>query len=89
GQRLVSINIKDSKTGNYSPIDLKKNYMMTTLEFIAKGSDNILAPPKDDIVVLDALDNLLINYIKKSKTITPIIEGRIQIVNKDLLLHLF
>ncbi|KXN68194.1 Metallo-dependent phosphatase, partial [Conidiobolus coronatus NRRL 28638] len=77
GQRLVSIDIKDSKTGNYSPIDLKKNYMMTTLDFIAKGGDNILAPPKDDIVVLDALDNLLINYIKKAKTITPVIEGRI------------
>ncbi|KXN68189.1 Metallo-dependent phosphatase [Conidiobolus coronatus NRRL 28638] len=83
GQRLVFVEIQDPVTNEYSQIDLKKTYKVATIDFISKGGDNILAPPVDDLALLEQLDQLMISYIKNAKTIVPKIEGRIQAVDKS------
>ncbi|KXN68190.1 Metallo-dependent phosphatase [Conidiobolus coronatus NRRL 28638] len=82
GQKLISIEIKDTKTGKFGPIELSKVYKMVTLDFIASGVNGIIAPGFKDVILLDQLDILFSDYIKKVKTITPTLEGRIQVAAK-------
>jgi len=72
GSRLISLEISGQ------PVDLTKTYRIGTVDFLAKGGDNQM-PAQDpaEIVTLDALDEVLLRYIRKKSPITAALEGRI------------
>ncbi|ORY71380.1 5'-nucleotidase [Pseudomassariella vexata] len=73
GSRLETITIGDS------PIDNSTTYTIVTIDFLAGGGDNIFEPV-DDLVVLDTLDEVLVEYIKAQSPIDIELDGRISTV---------
>ncbi|KAI9292749.1 Metallo-dependent phosphatase, partial [Neoconidiobolus thromboides FSU 785] len=82
--RLVSVDIlnRKTKTATYVKLDLEKVYTCTTLDFVATGGDNFIAPPVTDFAPLDAIDVIVSDYIKKYTPVSPYTDGRIKIVKK-------
>ncbi|KAI1774444.1 Metallo-dependent phosphatase [Hypoxylon cercidicola] len=73
GSRLVRLTIGDN------PVDQAAEYKFVTVDFIAGGGDNILVPV-DDVIVLDTMDEVLVDYIEKSSPINFQLDGRIATV---------
>lgn len=76
GSRVLNVEVRDRKTGVWSPLDLNKTYVMVTNDYIASGKDGYaaLAPIfKDPSRVEDTkllYTQSLIDYIKKTGTLT-------------------
>ncbi|KAJ1328967.1 5'-nucleotidase [Microdochium nivale] len=78
GSRLVRLSL--GAKGSLQPVDLDKEYTLVTVDFIAGGGDNILEPVKD-LVVLDTMEEVFINYLGSNSPITVELDGRIAIVS--------
>lgn len=70
GRMLVDARISGQR------IDPEKKYIIATVDFVATGGDNIL-PKRDDFVVLDTLDEVLVDYIKARTPLKNALEKRI------------
>ncbi|KAK1240543.1 hypothetical protein MKX07_004571 [Trichoderma sp. CBMAI-0711] len=70
----------DAKISGHS-IDPEKQYVIATVDFIASGGDNIL-PKRDDFVVLDTLDEVLVEYIQAKTPLKNALEKRVVKVGK-------
>ncbi|KAI1377070.1 Metallo-dependent phosphatase [Hypoxylon crocopeplum] len=73
GSRLVRLTIGDN------PVDTAAEYTIVTVDFIAGGGDNILEPV-EDVVVLDTMEEVLVDYIQKTSPIDFQLDGRIATV---------
>ena len=58
-------------------LDLTKQYKVVTIDFVAGGGDNFFSEAFANLVVLDMLDEVLVNYIEKTTPVDVRIEGRI------------
>lgn len=71
GSKLVNVTIGGK------PLDVqRKEYRVVTVDFLAGGGDNIFVPVKD-LATLDALDEVLVNYIKNKSPLTAELEKRV------------
>lgn len=76
GSRVKSIEVRDRKTGTWSPIDMNKTYIMVTNDYIASGKDGyatLAEVSKDPSKVEDTkllYTHSLIDYIKSVKTVS-------------------
>ena len=76
GQRVTNVEVRDRKTGVWSPIDPAKTYVMVTNDYIASGKDGYLAlapifatPSRvEDTKLL--YTQSLVDYIKKTGSLT-------------------
>jgi len=72
GHRVWEVNI------NGKPIDPDKTYTLATNDFMAAGGDQyVMFKDKKNVGEFEALNEILVNYIKKSGEISPEVEGRI------------
>ena len=74
GERLVRVSVDGEG------IDLDKIYTVVTIDFLAGGGDNFFEPI-DNLVVLDTLDEVLVEYIKKKSPVDFELDGRIAVVD--------
>ncbi|KAH6662640.1 5'-nucleotidase [Plectosphaerella plurivora] len=74
GSRLVDLTIDGE------PIDLTRNYVIATLDFLAGGGDNIFTI-HTGFAPLDLQDEVLIRYLREFNPIDAAIEGRIEVVS--------
>ncbi|KAI1480356.1 Metallo-dependent phosphatase [Daldinia eschscholtzii] len=74
GERLVRLTI-----GN-KPVDEETQYTVVTVDFITGGGDNIVEPVQD-VVILDTLDEVLVDHIRKASPIDFKLDGRIATVS--------
>lgn len=58
-------------------LDLTKEYKVVTIDFVAGGGDNFFAEAISNLVVLDTLDEVLVNYIKEKTPVDVQLESRI------------
>ncbi|KAI1817198.1 Metallo-dependent phosphatase [Poronia punctata] len=77
GNRLVSLKV-DGKDVDKN--DKDKKYTVVTIDFVAGGGDNFFGPI-DDLVVLDTLDEVLVEYIKEQSPVDFELDGRITAVD--------
>ncbi|CAG8570733.1 9020_t:CDS:2 [Ambispora leptoticha] len=77
-KRVVEVKIRDPSTKEYTMLDPKQVYTLTTLDFVANTGDGILATPIEGLVPLDAIDKVVNDYIAEQKVITPYLDGRIK-----------
>ncbi|KAI5865212.1 Metallo-dependent phosphatase [Durotheca rogersii] len=73
GQRLVRLTIGGA------PVDLTREYVVVTVDFLTGGGDNIFEPV-NDVVALETMDEVLVSYIRNNSPIDFELEGRIAIV---------
>ncbi|KAI1099329.1 Metallo-dependent phosphatase [Jackrogersella minutella] len=73
GSRLVRLSIGDK------PVDTGAEYKLVTVDFIVGGGDNIVVPI-EDAVILDNMEEVLVDYIRKTSPIDFQLDGRIAIV---------
>ncbi|CAG8738206.1 6001_t:CDS:2, partial [Ambispora leptoticha] len=76
--RVLEVNIQNSDTEIFEPLDLKKIYKIVTVDFIANTGDGLIPYPIQDLVPFDNLDVALTNYIQDQKVVSPYLDGRIQ-----------
>lgn len=74
GDRLVSLEISGKD------VDLEEMYTVVTIDFLAGGGDNFIEA-REDLVVLDTLDEVLVDYIKDNTPIDFELDGRIAVVD--------
>ena len=76
GSRVKSVEVRDRKTGTWSPIDMNKTYIMVTNDYIASGKDGyatLAEVSKDPSKVEDTkllYTQSLIDYIKLVKNVS-------------------
>lgn len=75
GKRLASLEISGKE------VDKSAKYTVVTIDFVAGGGDNFFGPI-ENLVVLDTLDEVLVEYIKKNTPIDFELDGRIAIVGE-------
>lgn len=65
GKRVLAIQIKNHKTGNYDKLDLAKTYYLTTNDFLAAGGDGytMLGGPREEGPSMDVAFE---DYLKKA-----------------------
>ncbi|KAJ4412565.1 hypothetical protein N0V85_003658 [Neurospora sp. IMI 360204] len=63
-------------------LDLTKQYKVVTIDFVAGGGDNFFSEAFGNLVVLDTLDEVLVNYIKEKTPVDVRLEGRIAAYSK-------
>lgn len=76
GQRLRSLSISGK------PINLKENYVISTIDFVAGGGDGFIYPPKKTGAPMNSLDVVLADYVTALSPFTPFLDGRIQRVKR-------
>ncbi|KAI8956638.1 Metallo-dependent phosphatase [Daldinia sp. FL1419] len=76
GKRLVRLTIGDK------PVDIDAQYTVVTVDFITGGGDNIVEPVQD-VVILDTIDEVLVDYIGKTSPIDFQLDGRIATISGD------
>ncbi|KAI2778006.1 Metallo-dependent phosphatase [Daldinia loculata] len=74
GERLVRLTIGDK------PVDKEAQYTVVTVDFITGGGDNMLEPVQD-VVILDTLDEVLVDHIRKTSPIDFQLDDRIATVS--------
>ncbi|KAI1336358.1 5'-nucleotidase [Xylariaceae sp. FL0016] len=74
GSRLVHLTIGDDK------VDMEAEYTVVTIDFLTGGGDNFFEPV-DDVVVLDTMDEVLVEYIEANSPINFELDGRIAVVD--------
>jgi 2',3'-cyclic-nucleotide 2'-phosphodiesterase/3'-nucleotidase len=74
GQRIVSLLLIDG-----TPVDDSRLYSVTTNDFVVAGGDGFAELPKGTDIADTRifLRDVLVDYIKERRVITPIIDGRI------------
>ncbi|CAG8553390.1 13325_t:CDS:2, partial [Cetraspora pellucida] len=77
-KRVLEVNIQNSDTEIFEPLDLKKVYKIVTVDFVANTGDGLLPYPIQDLVPLDSPDVVLTNNIQDKKVVSPYLDGRIQ-----------
>ncbi len=75
GSRLVRLSVG----ADLSPVDNATEYTIVTVDFLTGGGDNILEPAAE-VVVLDTMDAVLVNYIEAHSPIDFVLDGRIAVV---------
>lgn len=76
GERVANVKVKGQD------LDLTKEYLLATNDFMAAGGDGYTMFADDKIVnEFPALDEAVISYIQAKGTIAPSTEGRISIIN--------
>jgi 2',3'-cyclic-nucleotide 2'-phosphodiesterase (5'-nucleotidase family) len=70
GSRLVRLTIGDD------PIDFATEYRIVTIDFLTGGGDNFFEPI-EDVISLDTVDEVLINYLGENSPIDFELDGRI------------
>lgn len=86
GSRIISVEL-DNGDGTFSPIDPDMVYTVVTNNFMRTGGDgySVLAEQAINPYDYGTVDyDATINYIKSLGTVTPVIEGRITMVNATL-----
>ncbi|KAF5385041.1 hypothetical protein D9615_000875 [Tricholomella constricta] len=74
GKRLINLEI--GQGAELKTVDLKKEYTIVTLDFLAGGGDNIF-PAVKEIVALDTQAEILTAYVETHSPIKTGVEGRI------------
>ncbi|KAI1182180.1 Metallo-dependent phosphatase-like protein [Nemania serpens] len=74
GKRLVRLSVHGE------PVDPNKTYTVVTVDFVAGGGDNFVLAPIEDLVVLDTLDEVLVQYIQTHSPVQLELDGRIAAV---------
>jgi len=76
--KLVSIHI------NGEPLDMERVYKIVTLDFLATGGDNFFLAEDftGELITLDTLDEVVVNYVKAETPIDIAIDGRIAVGSK-------
>jgi len=72
GNRLLSVTIEKK------PLDLKAEYRMVTIDFLAKGGDNFFSPTFNNPTTLKLLDEALVDYIVAKSPVDIVLDGRIK-----------
>lgn len=86
GSRIVSVEI-DNGDGTFSPIEPDVVYTLVTNNFMRTGGDGytVLAEQAIDPYDFGTVDyDATINYLKTFTEVTPVVEGRITMVNATL-----
>ncbi|KAJ2828511.1 hypothetical protein GGI24_002371 [Coemansia furcata] len=76
GALVDSIEIAQSANGTWMALDEGKTYRVATLDFIARGGDNIIDPPIEAPALL-GLDVVVEDYFRQFSPIKPKLTGRI------------
>ncbi|ORZ35648.1 Metallo-dependent phosphatase-like protein [Catenaria anguillulae PL171] len=74
----VQVRVQD---GSWAPLNLKQEYVMLTNEFIAGGGDNMLPEPRPNLLSHGVLGDLVMDYVKKVKTVVVPEERGFELVN--------
>ncbi|KAK9695107.1 hypothetical protein K7432_013132 [Basidiobolus ranarum] len=77
--KLQELFISNGNLSEYNAVQFDQQYTLVTLDFVAKGGDNILYPPIPHTTPLGTLRSILIQYIEAQKTLIPHLDGRITI----------
>ncbi|KAF9977330.1 hypothetical protein BGZ73_006371 [Actinomortierella ambigua] len=76
-RRLVKAHIK-GRSGKWQVISKNKAYWMVTLDFMVAGGDNILEKKqRPGMITLDKLDQVLMNYVRARRRVSPYLDCRI------------
>ncbi|KAI9188783.1 hypothetical protein H9P43_000205 [Blastocladiella emersonii ATCC 22665] len=81
GSRAVNIEIL-GKDGQYAPINLKGQYIFETLDFLSSGGDSIVPKTFPAAKPRLNLSDLVMEYIKKVKTLGTYKDRRITVIPK-------
>ncbi|KAJ9070872.1 hypothetical protein DSO57_1002932 [Entomophthora muscae] len=84
---LTRVQLLNRTTNAYSDLVLTKNYTAVTLDFLAAGGDNFLAPPIINPPLLDAADEVIIRYIKSHSPVNVSLTNRITISQSSNTTH--
>ncbi|ORY81973.1 5'-nucleotidase [Protomyces lactucae-debilis] len=77
GKRLASLKIRRKSDESWEEIDRTANYTIVTLDFMTSGGD-FWWPEQTGLKPKELLENVFIDYLKKEKSVTPMIDGRIR-----------
>ncbi|KAJ2577704.1 hypothetical protein GGH95_003495 [Coemansia sp. RSA 1836] len=72
----IEIAQEGSSSGTFMPLDETKTYRVVTLDYVARGGDNIIDPPIDAPALL-GLDVVVEDYFRQFSPITPKLSRRI------------
>ncbi|KAJ2506003.1 hypothetical protein IWW47_001792 [Coemansia sp. RSA 2052] len=72
----IEIAQEGSSSGTFMPLDETKTYRVATLDYVARGGDNIIDPPIDAPALL-GLDVVVEDYFRQFSPITPKLSRRI------------
>lgn len=76
GNSLVSVTIGDK------PLDKTAEYKIVTVDFVAGGGDNMFSTPFEDLVTLDAMDEVLTRHIQATSPVDIALDGRLTQVSR-------
>ncbi|KAI1171760.1 Metallo-dependent phosphatase [Nemania sp. FL0916] len=76
GERLVSLKVKGEEVEDGDETE----FTVVTVDFVAGGGDNFFGPV-ENLVVLDTLDEVLVEYVKNNSPIDFQLDGRIATVD--------
>ncbi|KAG5919669.1 hypothetical protein E4U42_006445 [Claviceps africana] len=76
GSRLVKVTVGGK------PLYDKTDYNVVTVDFVAGGGDNMLQPAKE-LISLDTLDQVLVNYIKQHSPLQNALQERVVVAKGD------
>ncbi|KAK4243714.1 Metallo-dependent phosphatase-like protein [Corynascus novoguineensis] len=76
GNTLVSVTIGDK------PLDKTAEYKIVTVDFVAGGGDNMFSTPFEDLVTLDAMDEVLTRHIQATSPVDIALDGRLTQVSR-------
>lgn len=74
GKRLRSLSISGK------PIESTKTYVISTIDFVARGGDGFIDPLWNlkTSAPMDNLETVVMEHVKKHTPLKPLLEGRIQ-----------
>lgn len=86
GSRIVSVEVLNQETGEYSPIDPAAVYFVATNDFMLNGGDGYeqFAAGVEPYPFGRPLEQAVIDYMVELGTVEPMIEGRITLVNAEI-----
>lgn len=73
---LVSVTIGDK------PLDKEAEYKIVTVDFVAGGGDNIFSTPFENLVTLDAMEDVLVRHIQATSPVDIALDGRLTKVSR-------
>ncbi|KAK4184962.1 Metallo-dependent phosphatase-like protein [Podospora australis] len=76
GSKLVEVTIGGK------PLDRSAEYKIATIDFIAGGGDNFFDPPFTNLIALDTLDAVLVDYVGAQSPVDITVDGRIKTISR-------
>ncbi|KAL2158096.1 hypothetical protein VTH06DRAFT_4664 [Thermothelomyces fergusii] len=73
---LVSVTIGDQ------PLDKAAEYKIVTVDFVAGGGDNIFSTPFQNLVTLDAMDEVVVRHVQATSPVDIALDGRLTKVSR-------